>query len=44
MDEALDYMLDIVEESIEFFCPTKEIKIKKIEREMGNTRATGIHK
>ena len=23
-------MLDIVEESIEFFCPTKEIKIKKL--------------
>ena len=30
MDEAWDYMLDIVEESIEFFCPTKEIKIKKL--------------
>ena len=29
-NEAWDYMLDIVEESIEFFCPTKEIKIKKL--------------
>ena len=30
VDEAWDYMLDIVEESIDFFCPTKEIKIKKL--------------
>ena len=30
VDEAWDYMLDIIGESIEFFCPTKEIKIKKL--------------
>ena len=26
-------MLDIIEESIESFCPTKEIKIKKLKEE-----------
>ena len=30
VDESWDYMLDIIEESIEFFCPSKEIKIKKL--------------
>ena len=34
VDEAWDDMLHIIEESIESFCPTKEIKIKKLKEKL----------